>query len=116
VPAPVVQAVEAANAVQDADSRARLSVTTTVPRSPEMLVPGPLVPMLAVAGAVNASRPELTVKVTVVVGELAIGLDEYASTADRAVAADAATGVSAIPATAATARMENADLTILLPF
>jgi hypothetical protein len=56
------------------------------------------------------------VKVTVVVGELAIGLDEYASTADRAVAADAATGVSAIPATAATARMENADLTILLPF
>jgi hypothetical protein len=57
------------------------------------------------------------VKVTVVfaVGPGASGLDEDASTAGPAVAADAANGISAKPAAAAAARIENALLTILLP-
>jgi hypothetical protein len=96
-------------------ARARSSVTVTVPRAPVMVVPGALVPRSALTGAVIESAPELTVKVTVVSGSAALGLDEYASTAGPAVLADAATGVSAMPPMAATARMENAALTILLP-
>src|ERR1700733_14481241 len=100
---------------------ARSSVTTTEgpaappPRGPVMVVPGAPEPRLTVVGAVSDKAPTVTVKVTVVFGSLAIGLDEYASTAGPAVAADAATGVSAIPAAAVTARIENAILTILLP-
>ncbi len=83
-----------------------------------MVVPGPLVPRSAVAGAVIVSAPELTVNVTTEsaeVGVVSLGLDAYASTVGAAVAADAATGVSTMPPMAATARMENADLTILVP-
>jgi hypothetical protein len=115
VPPPVVQSDEEATTVQAAASRARLSVTVTVPRAPEMVVPGALVPRSMVAGAVIESAPELTVKVTVVSGSPALAVDEYASTPGPADAADAATGVSAMPPMAATTRMENADLTILLP-
>jgi hypothetical protein len=112
---PVVQAVDEATAVQAAVSEARSSVTTTAPRAPVMVVPGALVPRSTLTGAVIESEPELTAKVTVVSGSPAFGLDEYASTAGLAVAADAATGVSAMPPMAATARIENAALTILLP-
>jgi hypothetical protein len=73
-----------------------------------------------VTGAVRKSAPVVTVNVTVVfaLGPGASGLDEDASTAgpaEAAVAADAANGVSAKPAAAAAARIENALLTILLP-
>jgi hypothetical protein len=118
---PVVQAVAEALATQDAASRARSSVTTTEgpwtspPRGPEMVLPGAPEPRLAVPGALSDKAPAVTVKVTVVSGSLALGLDEYASTAGPAVAADAAAGVSAKPAAAVTARIENAVLTILLP-
>src|ERR1700727_2883824 len=63
---PVVQAVEEAVVVQDAESRARLSVTVTAPSEPEIVVPGAPDPRLSEAGAVSASPPEVTVKVTVV--------------------------------------------------
>jgi hypothetical protein len=122
VPPPVVQLLAEAVAIQDASSRARSSVTTTEgpavppPRTPVMVLPGAPVPRSTVPGAVSDSAPTLTVKVTVVSGSAALGVDECASTAGPAVAADAATGVSAMPPMAATARIENADLTILVPF
>ena len=112
---PVVQLLAEAVAVQDAASRARSSVTVTGPGTPAMVVPGAPVPRSTVAGAVSDKAPAVTVKVTVVSGSPALGLDECASTAGPAVAADAATGVSAMPAAAVTARIENAVLTILLP-
>jgi hypothetical protein len=118
---PVVQLLAEAVAIQDAVSKARSSVTTTEgpaappPRGPVIVVPGAPEPRLTESGAVSDKAPTVTVKVTVVFGSLALVLDEYASTAGPAVAADAATGVSAIPAAAVTARIENAVLTILLP-
>jgi hypothetical protein len=119
VPPPVVQALAETVAVQAAASRARLSVTVTGPTVALMVVPGAPEPRGMVSGAVIVRVPVVTVKVTVVSsgkpGPACIGLDESASAAGPAVAADAATGVSAMPAAAATARIEIADLTILLP-
>src|ERR1700751_588625 len=112
---PVVQAVEEAVAVQEAVSRARLSVTPTAPRTLEIVLPGAPLPRSPLVGTVMARAPVVTVKVTVVAGSLPLGVDEFASTGGVAGAAEAAPGASAMPVTAAAPRMAKADLIIVPP-
>jgi hypothetical protein len=115
VPPPVVQSVEEAVAVHEAVSKARSSVTATAPRAPLMVVPGAPLPRSEEAGAVMDKAPEVTEKVTVVSGSPLPAVDEFASTAGAAGAAEAMPGVSAMPVTAAAAKMLKADLIIVPP-
>ena len=105
VPVPVVKLLVDAVTVQEALSRARLSVAVTVPSAPEMVVPGAPDPRLAAVGAVIVSSPLVTANVTVVPGSLPARAATAACAARMtgpAMAAEAATGVSAVPTTAAT--------------
>ena len=107
---PVVNAVEDAIAVQAAASRARLSVTVTVPRAPEIVLPGAPEPRFAVAGALSESAPLVTVKVTVVSGSLPAGWVEAVYAVGLVTAAHAAVEVSAVAMTVAALRPRPSDL------
>jgi hypothetical protein len=110
VPPPVVQSVAEATVVQLAASRARVSLTVTVPSEFVIVSPGAPEPRSIVTGAETVSAPEVTVNVTVV-------LADGPGAAGCAVAADAKAGAtaSAVVAAAATASTRNADLTIIPP-
>src|SRR5579871_2103310 len=82
--APLAKSVSAAVTVQDALSRARLSVTVQGPIAPEMLVPGAPLPRLALAGTLSESAPEVTVNVSVVDGSPGAAAGPPAAVVDTA--------------------------------
>ena len=98
VPPPVWKSVEDAVAVQEALSSARSSVTVTAPRGEEMVAPTAPEPRSEASGAVIASAPVVTVKVTVVGGSPAAG---PLKAAVLVVTAHPAVGVSPIATMAA---------------
>jgi hypothetical protein len=103
VPVPVTQLVDEAVAVQDAESRARLSAISTVPSGLLIVVPGPPDPRFAEAGALIVSAPTVTVNIIVVsgsppaVGAVVVLTPEPCSGAGSLVAACADTGASKTP-------------------
>src|SRR5580700_7454028 len=112
VAVPVVKLLEDAVTVQEALSRARLSVTWTAPSAPEMVLPGAPDPRLAAVGAVIVSSPLVTANVTVVPGSLPARAAAAACVARMtgpAVAADAAAGASTAPMTAAALSAKPTD-------
>jgi hypothetical protein len=112
-----VKLVEDAVAVQEAASRARASVTVTVPSDPEIVEPGAPEPMLAAAGAVIVSPPTVTVKVMVVFGSppalpCAAAAAEACDTA--LVLANAAPGASVTPMSVPAASAPVSDLRMVV--
>lgn len=71
VDAPLVKSVSAAVTVQEAERRARLSVTVTGPIGALIWVPGAPEPRLALAGTDSVNAPDVTVYVTAVLGSSA---------------------------------------------
>lgn len=71
VDAPLVKSVSAAVTVQEAERRARSSVTVTGPIGALIWVPGAPEPRAALAGTDSVNAPDVTVYVTVVLGSSA---------------------------------------------
>ena len=124
----MVKSVEDTVAVQVAETRARPSVTDTVPRLPLMVLPGPPEPNLAVPGALMVSAPLVTVNVTVVSGSAALfpgrggrtvparaRRGAAARAAEPCAPAEAAAGVSTPPRTAAAPRAAASDMRMKSP-